>query len=89
MREWVRKGGNVDKHDAREAVGIRGEGGTQGMGRGASGEWGEKVDRVWEFLVESGGLRKPVTGELESLGGEGALVNGQQEMMDVDSVADS
>lgn len=78
----------MDMHDAREAVGIRGEGGTQGMGRGASGEWGEKVDRVWEFLVESGGLRKPVAGQSESLvDGDQAFVNGQRTdgKMDVDA----
>ena len=86
MREWVRKGGNMDMHDAREAIGIRGEGGTQGMGRGASGEWGEKIDRVWEFLVESGGLRKPVA--VAEPVTDQALANGHgHHAMEVDGTA--
>lgn len=29
----------------------------------ADGEWGEKVERVWEFLVDTGGLRKASAAE--------------------------
>lgn len=58
IREWVRRGSRMTVQDAKEVVGIRGPGGNDGMGRGTSGDWGEKVERVWEFLKESGGLRR-------------------------------
>lgn len=49
MREWVRLGGRMGASDARRV----------GGGAAAGTEWGEKVERVWEFLVDTGGLRLP------------------------------
>lgn len=52
MREWVRTGGNMGLKEAKKVVGKdRGE-------KDVGGEWGEKVERVFEFLLETGGLRK-------------------------------
>lgn len=51
----------MSNEEARGVVGRRtsannanGEGAAD---NGVTGEWGEKVERVWEFLVEAGGLR--------------------------------
>ena len=49
MREWVRLGGRMGASDARRV----------GGNATAGSDWGEKIERVWEFLVDSGGLRLP------------------------------
>jgi len=45
-REWVRRGGNLSASDARAIF----------PSTTSNPEWGEKVERVWEFLVDTGGL---------------------------------
>jgi hypothetical protein len=45
----------MSNEEARGVVSRRTEGG--GGDNGVNGEWGEKIERVWEFLVEAGGLR--------------------------------
>lgn len=52
LREWARLGGEMGAEDARRCVAGPKDGGK------ATGEWGEKIERVWEFLVDLGGLRK-------------------------------
>ena len=49
MREWVRFGGRMGAVDARRVGGNATDG----------SELGEKIERVWEFLLDSGGLRLP------------------------------
>lgn len=44
---------------AKNVVGRRNGEGSEVSGA-AEGEWGEKVERVWEFLVDAGGLRSVV-----------------------------
>jgi transcriptional adapter 2-alpha len=63
MREWVRTGGKMGCREARLVVSRSSASNPNGLG--AAGEWGEKVERVWEFLVETGGLRPPVRPEGE------------------------
>ncbi|KAM0745808.1 transcriptional adaptor 2 [Meredithblackwellia eburnea MCA 4105] len=62
LREFTRLGGVMGSSDARRVA-------AAGAGEGT--EWAEKVDRVWEFLCDSGGLR----------GGRGA---GEEESDDYD-----
>ncbi|KPV71759.1 uncharacterized protein RHOBADRAFT_56380 [Rhodotorula graminis WP1] len=51
LREWVRLKGRMGVAEARRAV-VR-EGGQEDE---ATGEWGEKVELVWEFVREAAGL---------------------------------
>ncbi|TNY22224.1 hypothetical protein DMC30DRAFT_161034 [Rhodotorula diobovata] len=51
LREWVRLKGRMGPAEARRAV-VR-EGGAE---EEAGGEWGEKVERVWEFVRDAAGL---------------------------------
>jgi hypothetical protein len=55
LREWTRLGGKMGALEARKAVGRERDGSNA---EGVSGEWGEKVERVFEFLVDTGGLRR-------------------------------
>jgi len=57
LREFVKLGSRMNSLDARKAVRRRDE----EIGRSGMGEWGEKVERVWEFLKESGGLQQQQT----------------------------
>lgn len=62
LREYVRietlgKGRKMNQEDARKAV----RRSDEESGREGMGEWGEKVERVWEFLKTSGGLDTPDT----------------------------
>lgn len=71
LREYVRLKERMDGAEARRAVvreqKIAAEGGAGALGGlpppsgpetiGAGGEWGEKIERVWEFLRETTGLR--------------------------------
>ncbi|GAA5935441.1 chromatin-binding transcription regulator ADA2 [Sporobolomyces koalae] len=63
LREYVRLKGRMNAHEARNAVKREDEiqyhqqnGNADGTGMG---EWGEKIERVWEFLQVSGGLIEP------------------------------
>ena len=82
----------MGSEEARKVV-VRGEG-------EAGGEWGEKVERVWEFLVETGGLRRvekegeakvngvEVNGEEKGVGGEAVPMDVVEEVR-VEVVEDS
>ena len=58
LREWARMGGAMTGDDARRAVGREVQGGEGRERERVEGEWGEKVERVFEFLVDTGGLRR-------------------------------
>ncbi|KAK4705981.1 transcriptional adapter 2-alpha, partial [Phenoliferia sp. Uapishka_3] len=84
MREWVRLGGRMGASDARRV------GGNATTGT----EWGEKIERVFEFLLDSGGLRLPEEeGEGEEdtpdsspgPGGDDADGDDEDDGMDVDA----
>ncbi|GAA6042350.1 hypothetical protein JCM8097_003865 [Rhodosporidiobolus ruineniae] len=83
LREWVRLKGRMTSRDARRAVLREGKGGEvpAGMEDGAGGEWGEKVELVWEFVRAAQGLDAP-----EDLGGgsdeEGEGEDEDEEMLD-------
>ncbi|BGP41060.1 Transcriptional adapter ada2 [Rhodotorula kratochvilovae] len=62
LREWVRLKGAMGPHDARRAV-VREGGGGHGGEEEAGGEWGEKVERVWEFVRDAAGLGVGVGGD--------------------------
>lgn len=54
--------------DARKAVGREAGGGERDP---VEGEWGEKVERVFEFLCDTGGLRRRERRFEEVVEGEG------------------
>ncbi|GAA5861218.1 hypothetical protein JCM1840_003119 [Sporobolomyces johnsonii] len=82
LREWVRLRGRMGPNEARRVVGREQKGVEQGWqlpDEGAQGEWGEKIERVWEFLCDTAGLRES--------GGEGDEEgNGMEEEDEVDEV---
>ena len=70
LREWVRLKSKMNGKEARRVVGA-----VDG------GEWGEKVERVWEFLKEGGGLKEERREEDGEEEGEG-----EGEEMDEDTI---
>jgi len=70
MREWVRLKIRMNGREAKRVVGLKED---------EEGEWGEKVERVWEFLREGGGLREPQTNRVEE-GEEDLNGDGDEEM---------
>ncbi|KAK4054111.1 Transcriptional adapter ada2 [Microbotryomycetes sp. JL201] len=74
LREWTRLGGQMSYADARKVVAkpfhqsqfdgmqiglTSGDGANAAPAQeGVGGEWGEKVERVFEFLCDTGGLRR-------------------------------
>ncbi|GAA5836004.1 hypothetical protein JCM11251_006624 [Rhodosporidiobolus azoricus] len=58
LREWVRLKGRMGAREARRAVLREKNGELLGPEDGVEGEWGEKIERVWEFVRESAGLRE-------------------------------
>ncbi|GAA5937083.1 hypothetical protein JCM1841_001878 [Sporobolomyces salmonicolor] len=67
LREWVRLRGRMGPSEARRVV-VREQKGVEGWQQqeeGAQGEWGEKIERVWEFLCDTAGLRESREGEEE------------------------
>ncbi|GAA5859810.1 hypothetical protein JCM8547_007038 [Rhodosporidiobolus lusitaniae] len=65
LREWVRLKGRMGAREARRAVIREKNGELLGPEEGVGGEWGEKIERVWEFLREAMGLRDRDGGEGE------------------------
>lgn len=85
MREWAKSGGRMGSEEARKVV-------VRGAVEGAGGEWGEKVKRVWEFLVETGGLRRVEEEKAEEVVEEkveGVVEEGEEAKVEVNGVAQS
>lgn len=66
LREWVKSGGKMGLREARKVV-VKGD-------KEVGGEWGEKIERVWEFLVETGLGRRDFS--LEERKKEAVVVEG-------------
>ncbi|GAA5880125.1 hypothetical protein JCM3774_004156 [Rhodotorula dairenensis] len=58
LREYVRLKDKMDGTEARRAVLREKNGEVFGPLDGAGGEWGEKIERVWEFLRDTVGLKE-------------------------------
>ncbi|GAA5993345.1 hypothetical protein JCM10908_001439 [Rhodotorula pacifica] len=58
LREYVRLKDKMDGTEAKRAVLREKNGEVVGPPDGAGGEWGEKIERVWEFLRDTAGLRR-------------------------------
>ena len=58
LREYVRLKDKMDGTEARKAVLREKNGEVFGPPDGAGGEWGEKIERVWEFLRDTIGLKE-------------------------------
>jgi transcriptional adapter 2-alpha len=58
LREYVRLKDKMDGTEARKAVLREKNGEVFGPPDGAGGEWGEKIERVWEFLRDTVGLKE-------------------------------
>ncbi|BGP17190.1 hypothetical protein JCM10213_006012 [Rhodosporidiobolus nylandii] len=80
LREWVRLKGRMGAREARRAVLREKNGELLGPEEGAQGEWGEKIERVWEFVRDLSGLRES-EGESEEDG------EGDEEMKDAAGAA--
>ncbi|GAA6005960.1 hypothetical protein JCM10207_007289 [Rhodosporidiobolus poonsookiae] len=59
LREWVRLKGRMGPREARAAVARRSKAGELLEEDGVQGEWGEKVERVWEAVRDLVGARAP------------------------------
>lgn len=58
LREYVRLKDKMDGVEARKAVLREKNGEVFGPADGAGGEWGEKIECVWEFLRDTMGLKE-------------------------------
>lgn len=78
LREWTYSGKGMGIREARRAVLQEAARGAQDAGgEEPREEWLEKIDRVWEFLRDSGGLRKVIPEDEEEEGeGEGEGMEG-------------
>lgn len=57
LREWVRLKDRMNGTEARRVVLKEKNGELLGPAEGATGEWGEKIECVWEFLRDTTGLK--------------------------------
>lgn len=88
LREYVRLKGNMTAREARRAVVREKNGELLGPEEGVGGEWGEKIERVWEFLRDSMGLKERVMVGMDGDMDDGGTADEEMDDDEVDADGD-